>query len=63
MEINENVSQRKRGHGIKQNERRVLLGLVKMVYSEVGPVIISIPLLKSNRENRTNKQKLPMLPQ
>ena len=35
--------------------RRVLLRLVKMVHRELEFVIISVPLLKSNKENKTNK--------
>ena len=35
--------------------RRVLLRLVKMVHRELELVITSVPLLKSNKENKTNK--------
>ena len=35
--------------------RRVLLRLVKMVHRELEFVITSVPLLKSNKENKTNK--------
>ena len=35
--------------------RRALLRLVKMVHCELELMITSVPLLKSNKENKTNK--------
>ena len=52
--MNENVSQREGGHGVKYNEK-VSLRLVKMMHREPELGITSVPLLKSNKQNRTNK--------
>lgn len=35
--------------------RRALLRLVKMVHRELELMITSVPLLKSNKKNKTNK--------
>lgn len=62
MEINENVSQREGGNE-GHRRRGGLTQLGETADCEQGRAITPLLLLKSARENKTKKQKLPTLPQ